>query len=427
MGQILGKNTLTGVATSASATSEKLLYGVVVGQPWVGQEIILAPNQKLVSANIAWAGKTTNPTGSPVFQVGIYDITGDGATPDLTTAPRIAAYTFSFNNADHSLPAHWISQVLDEDYSAHAGKKLAIGFAAPANLHAFDVLIETITGAFRKNDTGAATTLPATLALGSVVSNQAWGIFFKFEDIGGGGLSLDSVSPSSVTNVGQITGVISGNAASGAVNLISGAISVAQSVVSWTYNAGTNKTTVVSNVVQGGLPFGEVDVEYVVGGGGGTLTGTTDLDPISGNIAVTISGAQDEPGYIFEDLDVGDYLDIDQIEHTDSPNTVVLPTGEIQQTIIRSFSARARDSSDDTWGSFSTINPGIPATAQPSGVAAAIELGAATATGAAIAVAVGQFINIRLGSAVAHGDPDSGDDSQAPGFVRNTGFIGFIS
>ena len=168
-------------------------------------------------------------------------------------------------------------------------------------------------------------------------------------------ISIDSITPNPFHNTSTVTAVITGELANGTVDLIAGGVAVAQTVSSWTYNSGTGKTTVVINVVQGGIRFGTATIRYT--SGANVLTSSVTMSPIAGNIAVNISSPQNTTGYIFEQLESGTHTNADQIEHTDSPNTVVNPDGLITQTVIRNFNARARDSSDNTWSTFSTITP----------------------------------------------------------------------
>jgi len=168
---IIGKNTLAGTPASASATTNKLLYGT-------GQEAVLSANQKLIAAYIGWGGKSVNPTGTPTGEIGLYDVSGS----NYTTAPKIFSVAYSFSNAALS-GSQWIYIPLDVDMSAHAGKTLAPAFAGPSTGNAFDVIIETLSGANRKNGGSASTTLESTLAAGSVVANTAWAVYFETEDI----------------------------------------------------------------------------------------------------------------------------------------------------------------------------------------------------------------------------------------------------
>lgn len=344
MGQIIGKNTLTGAPTSASGTTNKLLYGT-------GQEAVLSANQKLIGVYIGWGGKSANPTGNPVGEVGLFDVTSG----NYETAPKLFSVAYSFSNASLS-GAQWIYIPLNVDLSAHAGKSLAPGFSAPSAGNAFDVLIETAAGANRKNGSATQTTLQATLGSGAVSSNQAWALYFETETIGPS-LVLDSVLPASQNNAGQFTAIFSGNASSGTVDLIADGLTIAQDIVSWSYSAGTNKTTVVTNVVQAGIPFGAATIRYTTSA---VFTSAVTVVPINGNAKIDIASPQNGAGYIFEQLETGNYLDVTQVEFTDSPNTTVSSSGVITQTSVNAFQARARDGADKTWSTFSAISPYLP-------------------------------------------------------------------
>lgn len=217
---IIGKSTLTGTPTSASSTSNKLLYGT-------GQEAVLSANQKLTGAYIGWGGKSVNPTGTPTGEVGLFDVSGS----NYTTAPKIFSVAYSFSNTPLS-GTQWIYIALDVDVSAHAGKTLAPAFAAPSVGNAFDVLIETVSGASRKQGAaGTPTTLSATLASGSVISNQAWAIYFETADISPAesidtinGSSFGSVKAGANGNTVTVTGFVptSGTHGGKAISALSG-------------------------------------------------------------------------------------------------------------------------------------------------------------------------------------------------------------
>lgn len=347
--QVIGKNTSTGTITSVAATSPKLLYGT-------GQQAVLNSNQKLVSCNVYWGNDGGFPTGNPVFTVALYDTTNG---TDFTTAARIDATIASFNFSNVGRTAGWVSVAMNVDMAVHAGKTLAVGIGSPLSGQGFGIPIAVLTGASRKNAATQGNSAPATLATSTVSANQAWGVYFQTADINV--FALDSVTPNPVTNTGTLTAVISGNATAGTVDFVADGLTVAQTVTSWTYNGGTDKTTVVTSVVQGGIPFGPVTVNYILGGGLGTLTTSVTVNPVSGNAYVNIASPSNAPGYIFEQLATGTYTDVTQVEYSNSPNTVVAANGLITQTAVNSFTARARDGSDKTWSTFSTINTYVPA------------------------------------------------------------------
>lgn len=194
---IIGKNTLTGSKSSGANTSNKLLYGT-------GQQAVLAANQRLIGAYIGWGGKTAQPTGNPTGEVGLYDVSGS----DFTTAPKIFSVAYSFSNAALS-GDQWIYIPLSVDLSAHAGKTLCPAIALPSSSNAFDVIIETVTGASRKNGSATQTTLQSTLATGSVTANTAWAVYFETEDIAPS-VSVTSINggspiPAGKQNVGAVT------------------------------------------------------------------------------------------------------------------------------------------------------------------------------------------------------------------------------
>ena len=191
MPQVIGNNTLLGTPASIAATSPKLLYGTT-------QQVVLAAGQKLTSVNVGWGGKSINPTGSPNFEVGIYDVSGS----NVTTAPLLYSLPVSFNNADHTLPAHWISFAIDVDFSAHAGKTLAVGISAPPFNQAFDILLGTVSGASRKNGTGNSQVLLATMATGTVSSNQAWSVYIE---------TADAAPTQAITSINSGAGITPGS------------------------------------------------------------------------------------------------------------------------------------------------------------------------------------------------------------------------
>ena len=191
MPQVIGNNTLLGTPASIAATSPKLLYGTT-------QQVVLAAGQKLTSVNVGWGGKSIDPTGSPNFEVGIYDVSGS----NVTTAPLLYSLPVSFNNVDHTLPAHWISFAVDVDFSAHAGKTLAVGISAPPFNQAFDILLGTVSGASRKNGTGNSQVLLATMATGTVSSNQAWSVYIE---------TADAAPTQAITSINSGAGITSGS------------------------------------------------------------------------------------------------------------------------------------------------------------------------------------------------------------------------
>lgn len=367
----IGYSSLGGTPTPISGNTGRLLYGT-------GQQAVLTADQEVFRCFVGYAG--ANNSAVATFQLGIYDVSGG----NYSTAPRLYAVTLTINNAvegANSTP-RWIEFPLTPlNMSGHAGKTLAVGFADSAANMGFTIPLVTVTGANRKNHSGANSVLPATMANGSVTANQAWSMYFETRTIAAGGQTLDSVSPDPVTSSESLTAIISGELAPGDVDLVSGSIEVAQSVASWAFNSASGKTTVVTPVTQGGLAFGSVTARY--SSGGTELSDTVVLQPVAGNIQVAITGGVAQPGYIFEQLESGNVANVSHIEHTDSPNTVVSAQGAITQTIVRPFQARARDGSDNTWSAFATII--TAAVAEPVGVAAQGAVGAATVSVIAVA------------------------------------------
>lgn len=235
---IIGKNTLTGTPTSASATSNKLLYGT-------GQEAVLSANQKLIGAYIGWGGKSANPTGTPTGEIGLFDVSGS----NYTTAPKIFSVAYSFSNTPLS-GTQWIFIPLDVDVSAHAGKALAPALACPAVNHAFDVLIETATGASRKNGSSSITTLQANLATSTVSSNQAWALYFETADIAPA-VSITSINGGSAITAGKTSIASVSTGFTGLpVTITTNASGVTCSNIGGTTNAATFD---ISDRVDGGL------------------------------------------------------------------------------------------------------------------------------------------------------------------------------
>ena len=272
---IIGKSTLTGTPTSASATSNKLLYGT-------GQEAVLSANQKLTGAYIGWGGKSVNPTGTPTGEVGLFDVSGS----NYTTAPKIFSVAYSFSNTPLS-GAQWIYIPLDVDVSAHAGKTLATAFAAPSVGNAFDVLIETVSGANRKNGSLTQTTLQSTLATGSVSSNQAWALYFTTADIAPA-ISITSINDGSSITAGK-TGVAS--VSTGFTGLPTTITTNASGVTCNNIGGSTNAATFdISDRVDGGLyPKSGTSVNFTFTNGGESAVGAQTVVKKSTETAVAIS------------------------------------------------------------------------------------------------------------------------------------------
>ena len=325
----IGYSSLGGTPTPISGATGRLLYGT-------GQQTVLTADQEVFRCFVGYAG--ANNSAVATFQLGIYDVSGG----NYSTAPRLYAVTLTINNAvegANSAP-RWIEFPLTPfSLSGHAGKTLAVGFAESAANKGFTIPLVTVTGANRKNHNGANSVLPATMANATVTSNQAWSMYFETRTIAAGGQTLDSVSPDPITSSESLTAIISGELASGEVDLISGSIEVPQSVASWEFNGASGKTTVVTPVTQGGLAFGNVTARY--SSGGTELSDTVVLQPVAGNIQVAITGGVAQPGYIFEQLESGNVANVSHIEHTDSPNTVVSAQGAITQPIVLLLSRSA--------------------------------------------------------------------------------------
>lgn len=346
---IIGYSSLGGTSTPISGTTGRLLYGT-------GQQDVLSENQEAYRAFIGYAG--ANNTNMSNFAIGIYDISGG----NVTTAPRLCFFNLQINNAVEgaNTTQRFIEIPLTVfDLSAHAGKTLAIGFADPAANTGFNIPLTTVAGANRKNHNGANSSMPSTMANASVTSNQAWSMYIETRTKSETpDPTLDGVTPTPFNNSQQLTATVTGDMAAGTVAMLGDGLAVPQSVVSWSYDSGTNKTTIITNVSQGGIPFGSVTVRYT--SGSLVLTSNTlTFNPVSSNAVISIAGPQNGPGYVFEQMESGSYLNVTQLEHNDSPNTVVSSSGMISQAVVRSFQARARDSSDKTWSTFSTINPYI--------------------------------------------------------------------
>ena len=275
MGQIIGKNTLTGTPTSASGTTNKLLYGT-------GQEAVLSANQKLIGAYIGWGGKSANPTGLPAGEIGLYNVTGG----NHTTAPKIFSVAYSLNNALLS-GAQWIYIPLDVDVSAHAGKTLATAFAAPSVGNAFDVLIETVSGANRKNGSLTQTTLQSTLATGSVISNTAWAVYFETEDIAPS-VSVTSINGGATITAGK-TGVTS--VSSGFTGLPTTIATNASGVTCSNIGGSTNAATFdISDRVDGGpYPKSGTSVNFTFINGSESAVGSQTVVKKANETLVTIS------------------------------------------------------------------------------------------------------------------------------------------
>ncbi|WP_225318917.1 head-tail connector protein [Cellvibrio sp. KY-GH-1] len=389
---VLGDNSTSGFTGSAfNLTTPKQLEGGI-------HEIVLPAGQKITEFGLLWMATPANgTTGTRSFQMGIYDL-------DTETLISSTATTISYNTATlvaGGANVHVKSSGLSIDLSAYAGKRIGIGLASPSagSGSGFVVGIRTLAGSTRNNHSTAQASLPATFAVTSSTANSSWGAYAILDDVSPPSVSLDSVTPSPVTNAQTLTAIISGNMASGSASLVSGGLEVSQAVGSWAYDSGTGKTTVVAPVVQGGLAFGVITAKYV--SGATTLTQSITLSPIAGNIQVAISGGLTDPGYIFEQLASGSVGNVSHVEHTDSPNTVVSAQGAISQSIVRPFQARARDGSDNTWGPFSTIY--TVATAVANGVSAVASVGAVAASGAVVARPVGLGVAASIGDAIGLG------------------------
>lgn len=213
------------------------------------------------------------------------------------------------------------------------------------------------------------------------------------------GTIIQSITPSPANIGTTVSVVMTGNMPTGTVDVL-GTVTVSQRVGTWTYNAGTNTTTATFALDQGGNLFGTVAVKATPAGHTSAQSNIT-LSPISGNAAQNISSPSNAQGSIFEQMPTGNYLNVTQIEYTDSPNTVVDAQGFITQTILGSFTARALDGSDNTWSSFSTIAPIIPATAAPIGVFGIATVGTAVAKGAAFISLAGVSGTGLAGTAIA--------------------------
>lgn len=108
---------------------------------------------------------------------------------------------------------------------------------------------------------------------------------------------------------------------------------------------------------QGAWPAG--DVEW------GTDTTGPGITPGAGEALVEVVDPVTDTTSIFNQLASGTIATGDYVHHTDSPNTVCLPTGQFTQVIDREFNARVWDATDETWGQWQTIEVN-PAPEQPS-------------------------------------------------------------
>lgn len=370
-GQIIGDpSTAEFTGAAFNLTAPKQFEGGI-------HEAVLNSGQRLIEYGVLWMPTPSNGTsGNRSISVCLYDLDTDIPLAGTATAINYDTAALVAGNA-----AVHVKATLAVDISAHAGKRVGLGLAPPsaASNSGFKVGIRALVGPKRNNHSTSQATLPSPFVVTSSTADSSWGIYAVTEDIDPGpdptpDPSLDGVSPDTATNDQSLTAVISEQVAPGDVDLVAGALVVEQPVTSWTYSAGTNKTTVVSAIAQGGLPFGTLTARYT--SGGTVLSEDVLLQPIAGNIQVAISNGLTEPGYIFEQLESGNVANITHVEHTDSPNTVVSAQGAITQTIVRPFQARARDGSDNTWSAFATII--TAAVAEPDGVAAQGALGAAS-------------------------------------------------
>ncbi|HTF96743.1 MAG TPA: hypothetical protein VL995_11470 [Cellvibrio sp.] len=211
----IGHAALGGTSTAISGTTGRLLYGT-------NQAAVLSANQEIFRFFIGYGG--ANNINLSTFQVGIYDVSGG----NITTAPRLYSVTLSINNEAEggNTAQRWIEFALTPfDMSAHAGKTLAVGFADPAANTGFNIPLITVTGASRKNHTGANGALPSTMANGTATSNQAWAMFFETRTIAtpatpvidtlgtAGAIRVGQTEPITTSNLGTLTSASFGSKA----------------------------------------------------------------------------------------------------------------------------------------------------------------------------------------------------------------------
>ena len=120
-------------------------------------------------------------------------------------------------------------------------------------------------------------------------------------------------------------------------------------------NATVNSNVQI-NVVRGGLRYNEAyTLRVTLDGASDTLDLTgVELEPGDGEAAVDVVDPVTTEDSIFYQVASGTPATGQQIWHDDSPNTVVLPSGKIEQTVIRDFYAQVWDT-DYTWGAVTLI------------------------------------------------------------------------
>lgn len=87
-----------------------------------------------------------------------------------------------------------------------------------------------------------------------------------------------------------------------------------------------------------------------------SLTTSSTLNPVEGNAHVNVVDPSTAEGSLFAQYSGSTPATGDQLEYTDSPNTVVAANGGITQTVTRNFQARLRRESTGVWDSFSIIS-----------------------------------------------------------------------
>lgn len=272
---IIGYSSLGGTSTPISGTTGRLLYGT-------SQQANLSANQEAFRAFIGYGG--SNNTALSNFAIGLYDVSGG----NFTTAPRLCSFSLQINNAVEggNSTQRWIEFPLTPfDLSAHSGKDLAIGFADPAANTGFNIPIITVTGATRKNHTGANNALPSTMANSTATSNQAWSMYIETRTIGA--QTVLSINGGNPTTPGQIGVAASLNGFTATPSITTNTSGVTASSVSGSASAVTFN---LSDRVEGGLyPALPAIIQYTFTNGSESAVGSQTLNVKSGEVKITLS------------------------------------------------------------------------------------------------------------------------------------------
>jgi len=197
MSFIIGHNVLLGSSVALNSTTTKRMYGAT-------QEAVLPANQRLIAVHVGWSPGNGSNVAS--VKACLYDQGNAAANKPMIAGSEI---TIPYNSSSLGSSNRWVSVTgLSIDFSAHAGKTLAPGLAPPGIASSgFSALFGTVGGASRVNSTVTSSSNPNPFVAGTVSSNQAWSLYFEFDDIPAGQI-IDSIGAAGVVRVGSVENIL---------------------------------------------------------------------------------------------------------------------------------------------------------------------------------------------------------------------------